>query len=220
MLLAQASELARDVDRTFWIAGAVTLALLLLVTGLMVAFAVRYRRSRSRTVSQTTHHTVLEITWIVLPTIIVCWMFTIGVEPFARQRDVPEGAYVVQVTGRQWAWSFHYPDANVDSTELIVPLNVAVKLELTSAPSDVIHGFYIPDFRVKEDALPGQQTYLWFKGGPAWPVRHLLHPVLRQGPLGDAHAAEGRAARGIRRVAPRADRQEVPPAGVRGGHES
>jgi cytochrome c oxidase subunit II len=163
MLLAQASKLAEEVDRTFWMVGAVTVALLLGVTAAMVYFAIRYRRGRSPVVSTVAHHRWLEIAWIVLPTLIVCWMFAVGVQPFTEQRNPPANARVIEVTGRQWAWSFHYPDEGIDHAELIVPANVPIKLDLTSMPNDVIHGFYIPDFRVKEDALPGRHTHLWFQ---------------------------------------------------------
>lgn len=159
--LAAASELARQVDRSFLLIGGVTVALLILITVLMIAFAIRYRRSRSPVASQAHGHTALEVAWIVVPVVIVCWMFAVGVGPFLRERAVPEGAYVIRVTGRQWTWSFHYPAGGVDSPELVVPVNVAVKLELRS--DDVIHGFYIPDLRIKEDVVPGYSNYLWFK---------------------------------------------------------
>lgn len=161
MMASGPSFLAREIDRSFWLVGAVTVALLLLVTGAMIAFALRYRRSRRRIAEQVHGHTVLEVTWIVVPTVIVMWMFVVGLRPFLTARAVPPNAYVIQVTGRQWVWSFHYPDAGVDSTELVVPENTDVKLELSSMPTDVIHGFYLPDFRIKQDALPGQLTYVW-----------------------------------------------------------
>ncbi|MDD4890982.1 MAG: cytochrome c oxidase subunit II [Phycisphaerae bacterium] len=159
--LAAASDLARQVDRSFWLIGAVALALLLLITTLMVVFAIRYRRSRSPVASQTHGHTPLEVAWIIVPTLIVCWMFVVGIKPFVKERKVPQNAYVIQVTGRQWAWSFTYPDTGVSSGELVVPANVPIKLELAS--NDVIHGFYVPDLRLKEDVVPGYANYVWFK---------------------------------------------------------
>jgi cytochrome c oxidase subunit 2 len=162
MLLPAASRLAREVDRSFWLVGAVTVALLLIVTAAMVYFAIRYRRGRRPVADQVHGHIVLEIVWVVIPTLIVLWMFVVGLRPFLKARAIPEDAYLVQVTGRQWVWSFRYPDSGVEATQLVVPANIAVKLELTSMPTDVIHGFYIPDFRLKQDALPGQLTYLWF----------------------------------------------------------
>jgi hypothetical protein len=78
-------------------------------------------------------------------------------------RDVPEDAMVVEVTGKQWLWSFHYPEEKLDASEMVVPVGVPIKVELTAPPEDVIHSFYIPDFRVKEDAVPGKENYLWFQ---------------------------------------------------------
>jgi cytochrome c oxidase subunit 2 len=162
MNLFAASRLAREVDRSFWLVGGVTVVLLVIVTAAMIIFAIRYRRGRRPVADQVHGHIVLEVVWIVIPTLIVLWMFVIGLEPFLKARSAPEGAYAIQVTGRQWVWSFRYPDSGVEATQLVVPANTAVKLELTSMPTDVIHGFYIPDFRLKQDALPGQFTYLWF----------------------------------------------------------
>ena len=73
-------------------------------------------------------------------------------------RTVPEGAKVVQVVGQQWSWSFVYPEEGLTSDRLFLPVNKPVKLELTSR--DVIHSFYLPAFRVKEDTVPGMVTYL------------------------------------------------------------
>lgn len=161
MLASGPSFLAREIDRSFWLVGLVTVALLLIVTGAMVYFAVRYRRSRRKISEQVHGHIALEIVWITVPTLIVLWMFVVGLRPFLKAHAVPKDAYRVQVTGRQWVWSFHYPDSGIDSTQLVVPANTDVELELTSMPTDVIHGFYLPDFRLKQDALPGQFTYLW-----------------------------------------------------------
>lgn len=162
MVLA-ASDIAREVDRAFLLIGGVSLVLLIGTTILMVVLAVKYRRSRTRTTSQVGGNTRLEITWTVIPTIIVVWMFFVGYEGFALMGRVPEGAMVVQVTGRQWAWSFRYPDAGIDATEMVVPVATPILVELTAPPDDVVHSFYIPTFRVKEDALPGQDTSLWFE---------------------------------------------------------
>ncbi|MCP4640330.1 MAG: cytochrome c oxidase subunit II, partial [bacterium] len=120
-------------------------------------------RGRTKTTTQFEGHKWLEITWIVVPTVIVTWMFFVGYRGFIMMREVPEDAMVVKVTGRQWMWAFHYPDAKIDTTEMTVPVNTPVKVELTAPLNDVIHSFFIPDFRVKEDVLPGKDTHLWFE---------------------------------------------------------
>jgi cytochrome c oxidase subunit II len=162
MMLAL-SDITREVDRAFLLIGVASLILLAGITIAMIVFAVRFRRGAARTTTQIRGHIWLEITWIVIPTIIVTWMFFVGFKGFFLMRNVPDGAMVVEVTGQQWMWSFHYPEEKLDTVEMVVPVNTPVKVELTSPPGDVVHSFYIPDFRVKEDAVPGMETFLWFE---------------------------------------------------------
>jgi cytochrome c oxidase subunit 2 len=157
------SDITREVDLAFNMMGWISLVLLLGITLAMVWFVIRYSRGRARTTTQIQGNLWLEVTWVVLPVILVTWMFWVGYKGFLLIREVPEGAMVVQVTGQQWSWSFYYPEEGISTTELTVPVNTPVKAEITSPPGDVIHSFYIPDFRVKEDAVPGKETYLWFE---------------------------------------------------------
>jgi len=157
------SDITREVNRAFLLIGGVCILLLIGITFVMIPFVARYRRGRSRTTSQVEGHLWLEITWTVIPTLIVTWMFFVGYRGFSMIRGVPRDAMLVQVTGRQWSWSFHYPDSDIDAAELVVPVNRPVRLELTAPPTDVNHSFYIPDIRVKEDVIPGRETHLWFK---------------------------------------------------------
>ncbi|MHC4443856.1 MAG: cytochrome c oxidase subunit II [Planctomycetota bacterium] len=161
MLLA-ASEITRQVDRVFIMMGGVCLVLLVGITVTMVLFVIKYRRSRTTTTTQIEGHKLLEIVWIVIPTLIVTWMFYIGYQGFELMRQVPQDAMVVEVTGRQWAWSFNYPAEGIDTPEMVVPVNNPIKCEIFSPPDDVIHSFFIPEFRIKEDAVPGRRSYLWF----------------------------------------------------------
>ena len=162
MLLAL-SDITREVDRAFWLIGGVSVVLLVGITAAMVILALKFRRSKARTTSQVEGNLALEITWTVIPTIIVIWMFFVGYEGFELMGRVPANHMVVNVTGRQWMWSFSYPEEGVDASEMVVPVNTPVLVNLTSPPEDVVHSFYIPAFRVKEDALPGQATSLWFE---------------------------------------------------------
>lgn len=159
-----ASLLTRNFDRAFLWIGGLAFLVLVGVTVALVSFAVAYRRARARTTSQRSGNTVLEITWTVIPTILFLWMFYVGYGGFVTLRGVPADAMTIRVTGRRWAWSFAYPDAGVETTgELCVPVHRAVALALTAPPDDVIHSFFLPDFRVKEDVLPGRTTHLWFR---------------------------------------------------------
>lgn len=162
MLLAT-SEIAREVDRALWLIGGVSVVLLAGITLAMVIFSIKFRRGKSPRTSQIEGHKWLEIAWIVIPTILVTWLFFVGYEGFVMMRNVPPDAMVVEVTGKQWMWGFHYPEEKLDTAEMVVPVGKPVKVELTSPPDDVVHSFFIPDFRVKEDAVPGRQSYLWFE---------------------------------------------------------
>jgi len=145
----------------------ISVVMLTLVTVLMIYFVIRYHRRRHPKPEKVTQHTWLEITWTVIPTILVLIMFWFSFSEFRKMRDVPADALTVQVIGRMWDWAFEYPNGK-KTDKLYVPLDRAVRLELKSV--DVNHSFYIPAFRVKEDVVPGRQNFLWFRPqsmGPA-----------------------------------------------------
>lgn len=103
-------------------------------------------------------NTKLEITWTVIPLIIVAVMGYIGV---VTLRDVTASSpdeMVVEVTGSQWSWRFDYPEQGLTSTELVLPVNQPIRFEITS--TDVIHDLWVPEFRVKQDAVPGAVNLL------------------------------------------------------------
>jgi len=103
-------------------------------------------------------NTRLEIAWTIIPLFVVVWMAYIGAQNLAETRRVDPEAMVVQVTGFQWGWTFDYPDYGITSKELYLPVNKQVLLKMTSR--DVIHSFWVPEFRVKQDLLPGRITEL------------------------------------------------------------
>jgi cytochrome c oxidase subunit 2 len=147
------------VDATFAIILAIEAFLLLMVTVAMIFFVIRYRKKKNPRSENIEGGMLLEIAWTAIPTIIVLIMFYIGLKSFILIRKVPEGAMTVQVTARQWSWQFTYANGRQSST-LTVPLGKPVKLVLRS--QDVLHCLYIPAFRIKEDCVPGMETYLWF----------------------------------------------------------
>ena len=150
----------RVVDNVFLYILCICVFLLGLITFLMVYFVIRYRREKHPKPADIEGSTWLEVTWTVIPTLIVLTMFYYGLTGFEFLKKVPEGAMVVKVMARQWSWLFEYENG-VRDTELRVPLGKPVKLLLTS--QDVIHGFYVPAFRIKQDAVPGMTNYLWFQ---------------------------------------------------------
>jgi cytochrome c oxidase subunit 2 len=103
-------------------------------------------------------NTKLEIAWTLVPLFIVTAFAYIGAANLAETRRVDPDAMVVEVTGFQWAWRFEYPEFGVTSTELHVPVGKQVLLQMTSL--DVIHSFWVPEFRVKQDLVPGRLTEL------------------------------------------------------------
>lgn len=148
------------IDPVFMFIFGACLVLLIGITVAMVVFTVRYHRSRAPVpTSQVESNLWLEIVWIVLPTVLVLAMFYYGWAGYLALRNVPRGAMEVTATARQWSWSFAYPNGRT-SSKLYVAVGKPVRVELVSL--DVIHGFYLPAFRVKRDVVPGMKNYAWF----------------------------------------------------------
>jgi cytochrome c oxidase subunit 2 len=152
-------DLASKVNDSFLLILVISIVLLALVTFFMVFFAVKYRKKKSPASADVRESLVLEIAWTVIPTILVFIMFYVGWENFVPMRHAPDNAMTVRVSARMWSWEFEY-DNGLRSKELFVPQDRSVKLLITSG--DVIHSLFIPDFRLKEDAVPGMETSLWF----------------------------------------------------------
>jgi cytochrome c oxidase subunit 2 len=150
----------RVVDNVFLYIVSICVFLLVLITFLMVYFVIHYRREKHPHPADIKGSTWLEITWTVIPTLIVLTMFYYGLTGFEFLKKVPPGAMPVKVIARQWSWLFQYENG-IQDPELRVPVGKPVKLLLTSL--DVIHGFYVPAFRIKQDVVPGMTNTLWFQ---------------------------------------------------------
>lgn len=147
----------------------ITVASLILMIGIMIAmvmFIVKYHHKRHPKPARIHGSMKLEILWTVIPTIISLWMFWVGYVGFRVYRDMPadDESHVVYVTGRQWAWEFEHKESGVTDSVLVVPQGVPIKCYLTSPVDDVLHSFFIPHFKVKEDCVPGLTTQMWFEG--------------------------------------------------------
>lgn len=154
------STAAPIIDREFLfftLFGLVTIVSIVVVTAV---FIVRYNHKRHPVAADIRGNTWLEIVWVIIPTLIALGMFRIGLAGYLFERNPPEGAMKVGVTAFQFGWQFDYENGR-QSQELIIPVDRPVRLSLTSR--DVIHDFYVPAFRVKEDAVPGLTTTLWFE---------------------------------------------------------
>ena len=104
-------------------------------------------------------NTKLEIAWTIAPLIAVLIFAYLGADTLADTRRVDPNAMVVKVTGFQWGWKFEYPEYGITSSELYLPVDKQVALKMES--TDVIHSFWVPEFRVKQDLVPGRVTELW-----------------------------------------------------------
>ena len=159
-LFNQGSNLAGAVDRAFIFIFTISFIFTIGITALMIYILIHFSRKKNKHPMQFSHNTKLEVTWTVLPLIIVMVMFYYGWAGFAPMRKVPADAMQIKVIGRMWSWEFDYGNGKT-SKELVVPFNKNVKLNLYSA--DVNHSLFIPAFRVKEDVIPGYNNYLWFR---------------------------------------------------------
>jgi len=155
------SNLTNTVDMAFAIILGISLFFLIGITFFMVFFVIKFNKKRHPKAVQIKENTKLEIAWTVIPTILVIFMFFVGWLGYIPSRKVPAGAMEIKVTGRMWSWTFDYPNGKFSNDVLVVPLNKAVKLNLYSP--DVLHSFYVPAFRIKEDVVPGKENYMWFK---------------------------------------------------------
>jgi cytochrome c oxidase subunit II len=153
-------DIVKQVDETFIYISGACLLLLVLVTAAMIFFLFKYRESRNPQPADIRGNWLLETAWLVVPTIIALVMFYFGWQSFLGLRSVPPNAIPIEVKGMQFAWAFVYPNHKQSEGLLVVPQGKPVKLTLTSL--DVIHGFYIPAFRIKTDVIKNMQTHAWF----------------------------------------------------------
>jgi len=155
-----ASTVSGKVDAVFLYISALTIAFLVLITFLMIYFVVRFRRSRGEAAHDIHGHAFLEILWTGIPLVLFLSMFYYGWTNYRYLREVPRDAMVIKVTARQWSWSFTYPNGR-QTSELFVAVDRPIRLDLKSL--DVLHGFYVPAFRIKADVVPGKENYTWFE---------------------------------------------------------
>jgi cytochrome c oxidase subunit II len=132
-----------------------------ILIGGMVFFVLKYKRKTNKDkTAYITHNHFLEFLWSFIPLVIFLFVFAWGWRIYHEMRAMPANAFEVNVFGRQWAWDFLYKSGKQTTNEFVVPAGEPVKLVLTS--KDVIHSFYIPSMRLKQDAVPGRYTALWF----------------------------------------------------------
>ncbi len=158
--LNPAATSAQKVDAVFLFVFVLSVAFLLFITGTIVYFLSRYNWKRHPKAEAVEGNTALEITWTVIPLVLFLVMFYYGWTEFSYTRNPPRDAMAVEVLARQWNWTFTYPNGK-RTGELYAPLGKPMKLDIRSA--DVIHGFFVPAFRLKMDAVPGRTNVTWFR---------------------------------------------------------
>jgi cytochrome c oxidase subunit II len=150
----------------------------LFVLGLLIAVVVKFNSKANPVPSRTTHNTLIEVAWTLIPVLILVGIAVPSFRLLFEELDVPKADITIKATGKQWYWSYAYPDngkfefdsllaqdkqprlLGVDN-ELVVPVNKVVRVQVTGA--DVIHSFAVPAFGIKIDAIPGRLNETWFK---------------------------------------------------------
>jgi len=165
------STYGQEIDSLFYLIYYITAATFILVTVLMIVFLVKYREQPGRRAIYTHGNTTLEIIWTIIPAAILIVLSFMSVSTWAKvKRSVPPTDFEIQVTAKQFNWEVVYPGADAKfgtpddvsfDNDLHVPVNKVVRIHLGSR--DVIHSFFLPNLRLKQDAVPGRTILVWFE---------------------------------------------------------
>ena len=155
----QASEEAKAIDAAYWFVVIICAVVFALVSGVSVYAAWKFRAppDDEDDGSPIHGHTGIEIVWTAIPTILVTAMAVFSGFALASAEDLPDDHGTIQVTAQQFAWSFTYPELD-DRTEGELVLEIDKPMQLVLTAKDVIHSFWVPEFRMKQDAVPGIET--------------------------------------------------------------
>jgi len=157
----QASTMAARVDNLYFFMVATSGFFAVLVTLLVIVFAIRFRRRSPDGVGEPIHGSLaLELIWTGIPFVLAMVMFVWGASVYFALARMPDEALDIYAVGKQWMWKFQHREGQREINELHVPVNTPVRVILTS--EDVLHDLYFPSFRTKIDAIPGRYTQLWF----------------------------------------------------------
>jgi len=166
-----------------WLLAIITV-ITLFVLALLIIVMVKFNAKANPTPSRTTHNTLIEVAWTLIPVLILVGIAIPSFRLLFQELDIPKADLTIKATGKQWYWSYAYPDngkfeydsllacdetrtkcqpprlLSVDN-ELVVPVNKVIRVETTG--SDVIHSFAVPAFGIKIDAIPGRLNETWFQ---------------------------------------------------------
>ncbi len=162
ILPEQASKIATQTDNLCWGLVSISAAVCLIVFVPMIYFLFKYRNGHPADRSPSNlPQTRIEIAWTILPLLIFMCFYVWGAKAYFNIERPPPGAMEINVIGKQWMWKVQHPEGNREIDELHVPVGRIVKLTMTS--QDVIHDFFLPAFRTKQDVVPGRYTTEWFQ---------------------------------------------------------
>src|ERR671918_617494 len=165
------STYGHEIDSLFYLIYYITAVAFILVTVLMIVFLIMYRQKEGRRAVYSHGNTTLEIIWTIVPAAILIVLSFMSVSTWAKiKRHVPESDFELNVAAKQFNWEVVYPgpdgklntedDVKFDN-DLHIPVNKVVRVHLTS--KDVIHSFFLPSLRLKQDAVPGRSILVWFE---------------------------------------------------------
>ena len=165
------STFGAEIDYLFYLIYYITGAVFILVTFLMILFLILYRHREGRRAVYSHGNTALEITWTIVPTVVLLVLSFMSVSSWGKIKShAPPSDFQLQVTGKQFNWEIVYPgpdgkfgtedDFQIDN-DMHVPVNKVVRIILKSR--DVIHSFFVPQLRLKQDAVPGRDILVWFE---------------------------------------------------------
>ncbi len=180
-----ATELARDLQWLDWMILVIITVITVFVTALLVYCIVRYNRRANPTPGTFTHNSPIEVAWTIIPIVVLVFIGAFSLPILFKQQEIPEADITIKVTGYQWYWGYEYVDHEFEfdsfmlpkdeladagyepehfllatDTAVVVPIGKTIVMNLTGA--DVIHSWTIPAFGVKQDAVPGRISQLWF----------------------------------------------------------
>jgi cytochrome c oxidase subunit II len=156
----QASTIAPQIDALFYFLTAVTAFFTIGIFVAIVYLGLKYRRRPGVKPVNIPTNATLEITWTAIPLVLCLFMFGWAAKLYVQMETPPKDAMEISVVGKQWMWKIQHPEGPREINTLHIPVGKAIKLTMTS--QDVIHSFYIPAFRVKQDVVPGRYVNEWF----------------------------------------------------------
>ena len=157
-----ASTISHKVDALFFTLTTLTALIFSSVIAFILYFCAKYHhQSRAPRIHPIRNPLALELTWTLIPLVIMLGIFFWGAQVYLDLYQVPEGALEIRVIGKQWMWKFYQENGRRELGELHIPVGKPIKLIMTS--EDVIHSLFIPNFRIKQDVLPGRLSVAWFE---------------------------------------------------------